>query len=264
MSKKNTRKNGQFLGGIFSLEGKTAVVTGAARGNGQAIATGFLAAGAFVYFVDIIDSENPGLFKKSSQAIFIKADISKKEDLKKIISKVKKSGRSIDILVNNAGITAGYPSEEYPMEQWGKTISVNLTAHFQLSQLVAREMINSKTEGSIINITSISSKFGYSNNPAYVAAKGGLSALTRALAKDWAKYGVRVNSISPGYMRTAMTAKSYADLEARAARLERAMIKRYGEPKELVGAAIFLASSASSYVTGSEITVDGGWSASGF
>ncbi|MEK7536887.1 MAG: SDR family oxidoreductase [Patescibacteria group bacterium] len=264
MNKKSKQKNSQFLDGIFSLEGKTAIVTGAARGNGQAIANGFLAAGAFVYFVDIINPEEPELFKKQSQAVFINADISKKEDLERIISKIKKSGRTIDTLVNNAGITVGYPSEEYPIDQWEKTIAVNLTAHFQLSQLVAREMIKSKKEGSIINIASISSKFGYSNNPAYVAAKGGLASLTRALAKDWAKYGIRVNSISPGYMHTAMTAKSYADPEARAARLERAMIKRYGEPKELVGAAVFLASGASSYVTGSDITVDGGWSVSGF
>ena len=143
-------------------------------------------------------------------------------------------------------------------------MAVDLTAQFQLAQLVANEMIRSKIAGSIINITSISARFGYSDNPAYMAAKGGLVSLTRALAKDFAKYNIRVNCISPGYIRTNMTAKGYADPDARAARLERAMIKRYGEPDDLVGASMLLASKASSYITGAEFVIDGGWSASGF
>ena len=116
---------------------------------------------------------------------------------------------------------------------------------------------------SIINITSISAHFGFSDNPAYAASKGGLSALTRALAKDWAKYGIRVNNICPGYIHTAMTEKSFNDQELYKERMDRVMIKRYGEPEDLVGAAVFLASDASSYITGSDIFVDGGWSASG-
>jgi|SRR3989344_593690 len=247
---------------IFSLEGKTALVTGAARGNGRAIADGLFLAGATVYYLDIIAPES---FKKSARSTFIKADIANDKDLDKVIKAIKNDGHSIDILFNNAGITiGGISSEKYSKKDWDKTMAVDLTAQFQLAQLVANEMIRSKIAGSIINITSISARFGYSDNPAYMAAKGGLVSLTRALAKDFAKYNIRVNCISPGYIRTNMTAKGYADPDARAARLERAMIKRYGEPDDLVGASILLASKASSYITGAEFVIDGGWSASGF
>lgn len=242
---------------LFSLKEKVAIVTGAARGNGLAIAKGLASFGSIVFLADILD------VKPFHNSFFVKTDVANDEQLRELVYKSARLGRKIDILVNNAGVSTARPSESYPMREWDRVLNVNLRAPFRLSQLVALEMINQKSGGSIVNIASLNSRFGFSNNPAYVASKSGLSGLTRALAKDWAKYGVRVNNICPGYIRTAMTEKSYNNPALRAERLERAMIKRYGEPEDLVGAAVFLASDASSYVTGADIYVDGGWSASG-
>lgn len=243
---------------LFSLEDKVAIVTGAARGNGLAIAEGLANFGAITYFVDILEGKVTG-----KNRFFVKGDITNDEEMKKLINEIIATRGRINILVNNAGIAKASPSVDCSLDAWDENLNVNLRAHFALSQLVARQMIAQKTGGSIINITSVSAHFGFSNNPAYAASKGGLNSLTRALAKDWAKYGIRVNNICPGYIHTAMTEKSFSDPQLRAARLERAMIKRYGEPEDLVGAAVFLASDASCYVTGTDIYVDGGLSASG-
>jgi hypothetical protein len=132
---------------------------------------------------------------------------------------------------------------------------------FLLSQAVVRHMM--KKGGSIINITSLGAETGFSNNPAYMASKGGLKLLTKAFAKDWAKYNIRVNNIGPGYIRTDMTRKSYADPELKRKRDERIMLNRWGKPDDLGGAAVFLASDASLYITGQDIYVDGGWLANG-
>jgi len=243
---------------LFSLKGKIAIITGAARGNGLAIAKGLADFGAITWFVDILEAGVSG-----KNCFFVRADITNDERAKNLIDLVIATCGRIDILVNNAGITKASPSEEYSLDDWDKTMDVNLKAPFRLSQLVARRMIKREIGGSIINIASLNARFGFSNNPAYVASKSGLSGLTKALAKDWAKYGIRVNSICPGYIHTAMTERSYNDPILREERLEKAMIKRYGEPEDLIGAAVFLASDASSYVTGSDIFVDGGWSVSG-
>lgn len=249
---------------LFSLEGKTAIVTGAARGNGRAIAEGFLGAGATVYFVDILEEE----LKKTKNSLrgqkagHITADITKKEDLKKIVSYAVKETGKIDILVNNAGITIGEPSEIYSEENWEKTYRVNLKAAFMLSQMAAQYMIKQKS-GVIINVISLGSEQGFSNNPAYVAFKGGLKQLTKALAKDWAKYNIRVNNLGPGYIKTDMTRKSWNDPVLRKERSDRTMLGRWGESDDLVGPAIFLASEASKYITGGDLYVDGGWLAKG-
>lgn len=243
---------------IFFLGGKVAIVTGAARGNGLAIAKGLANFGAITYFVDILEGKVSG-----KNRFFIKGDITNDEEMKKLINEIIATRGRINILVNNAGITKAYPSEDYPLDEWDKVLNTNLRAQFRLSQLVARQMISRKTGGSIINITSLNAHFGFFSNSAYTASKNGLSGLSRVLAKDWAKYGIRVNNICPGYIHTEMTKISYNNPKLRAERLKRAMIKRYGEPEDLVGAAIFLASEASSYVTGTDIFVDGGWSASG-
>jgi 2-deoxy-D-gluconate 3-dehydrogenase len=168
----------------------------------------------------------------------------------------------IDILVNCAGITRPSPSETYPDEDWAKTLEVNLTAIFRLCKLAAQDMIPRRS-GVIVNFASIGAVLGFPNNPAYQASKGGLLQLTRALATDWAKYNIRVNTICPGYTRTAMTEKSYSDEKTKAARASRNMLNRWANPEEMVGPVIFLASDAASYVTGSELFVDGGWCNSG-
>ena len=149
------------------------------------------------------------------------------------------------------------------MEDWNKTILINLTVPFQLSQLVANHMIDKKISGSIINITSLGAEFGFPENPAYCASKGGLKQLTKSFAYDWAKYNIRVNNIGPGYMRTDMTKKSWSDSKLREERTRHIMLERWGDPKDLSGICVFLASDSSEYITGQDIYVDGGWTAKG-
>lgn len=249
----------------FSLDGKVAIVTGAARGNGKAIAEGLLAAGATVYFIDQLKAELEETVRglQDEKAKPIVADLSRREDLEMIASLVYGNEGRIDILVNNAGVTAVHPSESHSEEDWDKVLMVNLKAPFLLSQKVAHFMIEKGEGGSIINITSLGAELGLSNVPGYVASKGGLKQLTKTLAFDWAKYNIRVNNIGPGYMRTDMTKRSYADPELKKSRDNRMMLDRWGESADLAGPAVFLASDASSYITGQDIYVDGGWLAKG-
>jgi len=243
---------------LFSLKGKVAIVTGAARGNGKAITQGFLDSGAIVYTVDL-NTRLP-LDKKET---VLKGDITTEKFIQHLTKRIIQERAKIDILVNNAGITIPGPSETYNLGDWTKTLEINLTAPFRLSQSVARHMIKQKTGGSIINITSMGAELGFPGNPAYVSAKGGLKMLTRAFAADWAKYNIRVNNICPGYIHTTMTEKSFKDPVLYQERLKRAMIPRWGESADLIGAAIFLASDASAYITGIDLPVDGGWLAKG-
>jgi 2-dehydro-3-deoxy-D-gluconate 5-dehydrogenase len=249
----------------FSLEGKVAIVTGAARGNGKAIAEGLLGAGATVYFVDKlkIELEETTRELNNEKAKPIVADLSVMEDLEKIAPTVFKNESRIDILVNNAGITASAPSEEHTEESWDKVVLINLKVPFLLSQAVARFMIENGKGGSIINITSLGAELGLGSVPGYTASKGGLKQLTKTLAFDWAKYNIRVNNIGPGYMRTDMTKRSYATPELKEKRDNRIMLDRWGEPEDLAGPAVFLASDASAYITGQDLYVDGGWLAKG-
>lgn len=249
----------------FSLEGRIAIVTGAARGNGRAIAEGLLGVGAVVYFVDKLKSELKETVQgmKNERAKLIVADLSVREDLEIIAPLVYKNEGRIDILVNNAGITAVQQSESHTEENWDKVLLINLKVPFLLSQKVAHFMIEKGNGGSIINITSLGAELGLSNVPGYVASKGGLKQLTKTLAADWAKYNIRVNNIGPGYMKTDMTKRSYADPELKKQRDNRIMLDRWGESEDLAGPAVFLASDASRYITGQDIYVDGGWLAKG-
>ena len=249
----------------FSLEGKVAIVTGAARGNGKAIADGLLGAGATVYFVDVLKPELEDTVHalKNEKAKMVVADLSVREDLEKIALLVFKNEGRIDILVNNAGITAGAPSESHSEEDWDRVLFINLKVPFLLSQKVAHFMIKNGKGGSIINITSLGAELGLGSVPGYVASKGGLKQLTKTLAFDWAKYNIRVNNIGPGYMRTDMTKRSYANPELKKQRDNRIMLDRWGESEDLAGPAVFLASDASAYITGQDIYVDGGWLAKG-
>lgn len=249
----------------FSLMGKVAIVTGAARGNGRAIAEGLLGAGATVYFVDKLASEleEAVVAQKNPKAKVFVADLSVRAELDSVPSTVYKNEGRIDILVNNAGITAGEPSESHSEEDWDRVLLINLKVPFLLSQAVARLMIEKGGGGSIINITSLGAEQGLANVPGYTASKGGLKQLTKTLAFDWAKYNIRVNNIGPGYMRTDMTKRSYSTPELKEKRDGRIMLDRWGEPEDLAGPAVFLASDASAYVTGQDLYVDGGWLAKG-
>lgn len=238
------------------LTGKKAIVTGGFRGNGKAIAMGLKAEGAEVTVFDIMDGAD-------SPFTYYQVDLRDKAALRQTYEKAVEKNGIYDILVNDAGITKGMPAEEYTFEAWEATLDVNLTVPFLLSQMFARSLIAAKKAGSIINITSLSAKYGFPNNPAYCASKGGLRVLSRQLALDWGKYGIRVNNVSPGYVRTDMTKGSYGDPVLQEERTRRMIFDRWAEPEDLAGACIFLASSLSEYITGQDIIVDGGWEAKG-
>jgi len=239
---------------LFSLEGRTAIVTGGSRGIGAAIASGLAGAGARVTAV-ARSAQGP------SNVDYRVCDLAAAGAFEKLAESVFERERRLDILVNAAAISlpASPASEE---DRFDRTVEVNLRCIYRACIAAARLMQRSGG-GSIINITSVNSVLGFPANPGYVASKGGLRMLTKALAVDLAKANVRVNALAPGYIRTAMTAASHADPVQREARIARMIIPRYGEPGEVVGAAIFLASAASSYVTGTDLFVDGGWTAKG-
>jgi len=239
---------------LFSLEGRSAIVTGGSRGIGAAIAAGLAAAGARVTAV-ARTAQRPA--ELPSEVEYRSCDVTRAGDFEQLVVK----SRRLDILVNAAGVSLP-PSEGTEAERFERTLQANLTATYRACAAAAALMQKSGG-GSIINVTSINSTLGFPGNPGYVAAKGGLRMLTRALAIDYGKHNIRVNALAPGYIRTAMTAGSYADPSQREARTARMIISRYGEPQDLVGAAIFLASPASSYVTGIDLFVDGGWTAKG-
>ena len=227
---------------MFSLENKVAVVTGSARGNGKAIADGFKKFGATVIGLDIIESDDS-----------ILCDITNQDEVKTHLDKLDK----IDILVNNAGVTYVSDFVNYPDEFWDKTYEVNLKAPYKLIQNVAPKM--KKNGGSIINITSLNAELAFPDNPAYVSFKGALKQLTKSAALDLGKDNIRVNNIGPGYFMTDMTKGSWQDEQKHKERKEKTVLNRWGKPEDIIGVSVFLASDASSYITGQDIYVDGGW-----
>ena len=238
------------------LKGKYIIVTGGARGNGAGIASGMAEQGADVVVLDLNKGDNGDLDYRT-------VDLTDYIQMQEVFEEICGIYGNIDGLVNNAGISRGKAAESYDMEDWDRTVRVNLTVPFQMSQLAARHMIEKKISGSIINITSLGAEFGFPENPAYCASKGGLKQLTKALAYDWAKYNIRVNNVGPGYMRTDMTKVSWNDPALREERSRHMMINRWGEPKDLAGICVFLVSGYSEYITGQDIYVDGGWTAKG-
>jgi NAD(P)-dependent dehydrogenase (short-subunit alcohol dehydrogenase family) len=254
-----------FIDQIFSLRDKIALVTGAGRGIGNAIASGFLRAGATVVLVDVdsdrLVSATQALRDENLDAHGIPCDLSRPDQIESLGNKFRGQFARLDVLVNNAGITIGHELLDYPLEDWEKTIHVNLRGPF----LVVQRLVGLMQEhgGSVINITSLNAELGFPANPAYVAAKGGLKQLTKSMALDLGPSGIRVNNIGPGYFDTDINARSRADPIARAERTQRTILGRWGTPQDIVGLAILLASDASSYITGQDIYVDGGWLAKG-
>lgn len=251
-----------YLESLFGLSGRTAVVTGAARGNGRAMAEALLRAGAEVILVDrladTLDREVSLLAGEGLAARGTVCDITSDVERQRLFGEL---GR-IDILVNNAGITLPHPWLDYPQDSWEMTYRVNLLAPFELCRLAARRMAE-QGRGSIINITSLNAELAFPDNPAYMAFKGALRQLTRSLALDLGGRGVRANCIAPGYIRTDMTRASWSDPTREQARAGRTALGRWGLPADLAGAVIFLASDASAFVTGHDLLVDGGWSIKG-
>src|SRR5881227_2993046 len=245
----------------FKLDGKIALVTGASAGLGQAIAIALAEAGADVAChgnTRTPDATLAVISRLGRQALAVAGDLAKKETPKALVdATIKKFGR-IDILVNNAGTIRRAPAVDYSEEDWITVIEVNLSAVFRLSQLAGRQMIE-QGKGKIINIASLLSFQGGITVPAYAASKGGVAQLTKALANEWAGKGINVNAIAPGYMRTSNTKALQEDETRNRQILERIPAGRWGEPSDLAGAAVFLASAASDYVNGEVLVVDGGW-----
>jgi 2-dehydro-3-deoxy-D-gluconate 5-dehydrogenase len=246
----------------FQISGKNALVTGSHRGLGAAIAVALAKAGANVgcHGRDPIPATSCDEVRATGRkAFYVSADLTDSKSCSKIFEKTISEFGSIDILVNNAGAIRRAPAAEYPMEFWNELIAVNLTAVFQLSQLAARHMFERGTGGKILNIASLLSFQGGILVPAYAAAKGGVAQLTKALANEWASKGINVNAIAPGYMATDNTTALRDDPVRSRQILDRIPAGRWGEPSDIAGAAIFLCSSASDYVHGHVLAVDGGW-----
>ncbi len=240
---------------IFSLRGRSAIVTGASRGIGWALAEGLAQAGASVVAVARsvrpVEPFSTGVDYRSCDVL----DIAAFEKCRDVA--IEHDGR-LDVLVNCAGISVS----GYEVDAFDQTLATNLRGPYLCVRAVAATMRERK-RGSIINVTSLASFRGFPDNPGYAAAKGGLSQLTQALAYDLGPSGIRVNNLVPGYIATGMTAATNADPVAHDQRSRHTMLGRWGETSDLVGAAIFLASDASAYVTGQDIVVDGGWLAKG-
>ena len=237
---------------LFSLNGRVAIVTGASRGIGAAIAGGYAAAGATVIGV----GRSPSPDVATPGVDYARCDITDRESFARLVDEITARHGRIDVLANAAGMTA--PGAD----AFETTLAINLNATYRCIETVATVM-KLGGSGSIVNVTSIGSVLGFPGNPGYVAAKGGLRMLTRALALDLGASNIRVNNLAPGYIRTAMTEASYQDPARNEARRARTMLDRWGMPDDLVGAAIFLAAPASAYVTGADLFVDGGWTAKG-
>jgi 2-deoxy-D-gluconate 3-dehydrogenase len=247
---------------LFKLDGKVALVTGAGQGLGQAMSLGLAEAGADIAGLDRTGCEGTcesvrALGRKYHESVvdLREASVEKLNDV--VANIVKELGR-IDILVNNAGTIRRTPAIDFSEKDWDDVLQINLKAVFFLSQAVARVMIP-QGGGKIINIASMLSFQGGINVPSYTASKSGIAGVTRALANEWAKHNINVNAIAPGYMATDNTAALRADPNRSTSILERIPAARWGTPDDLKGAVVFLASSASDYLNGAIIPVDGGW-----
>jgi len=246
----------------FSLKGKTALVTGSSRGLGAGIAIALAEAGAQIALHDhpkfSPDGTHAMLKASGARSAVFTADLSDVSTCPKLIDEVVAEFGTIDILVNNAGIIRRAPAVDHPLEDWLAVININLTAVFRLTQLAGKHML-AQGSGKIINTASLLAFQGGINVPGYAAAKGGVAQLTKAFANEWAGKGINVNAIAPGYMATDNTAPLRADEERSKQILERIPAGRWGLPSDLAGPLVFLASSASDYVNGHVLVIDGGW-----
>ncbi|HEV8430640.1 MAG TPA: 2-dehydro-3-deoxy-D-gluconate 5-dehydrogenase KduD [Pyrinomonadaceae bacterium] len=246
----------------FKLHDRVALVTGASTGLGAAIAIALAEAGAQVACHG--NSRSPEstcneIKSAGGVAHAISGDLVQPETPKNLVAETLERFGRIDILINNAGTIRRAPAAEYSDEDWATVIEVNLSSVFRLSKLTGKHMIERSGGGKIVNIASLLSFQGGITVPAYAASKGGVAQLTKALANEWAKHRINVNAIAPGYMRTANTAALQADETRNRQILERIPAGRWGEPEDLAGAAVFLASGASDYINGHVLVVDGGW-----
>ncbi|EEA25449.1 hypothetical protein TMatcc_006325 [Talaromyces marneffei ATCC 18224] len=257
------------MASLFSLEGRTALVTGGTRGIGQAMAIALAEAGADVVLVQRDESNTTTrdeITKLGRKALIHAAELSDREAVKKVIPTLVQQGVQPDILLNCAGIQRRHPSEKFPDEDWDEVININLTSVFTLARefganLLSRDASEFPTgrRGSVINVASLLSFQGGITVPAYAASKGGVAQLTKALSNEWVAKGINVNAIAPGYIDTDMNVALINDPNRNSGIMARIPAGRWGRPEDFKGVVVFLASQASNYVSGEIITVDGGW-----
>ena len=247
----------------FSLENKVALITGGTSGLGKMMALALAKAGAFVWIASSRNNADETLQEikqQGSNGSFVQVDVTSSDALEKIVSEILDQSQRIDILVNAAGINLRTSAEDLTLTDWQKTIDINLTAPFYLSQLVADSM-KKNNWGRIINIASLQSLRAFDNSIPYGASKGGIMQLTRALAQAYSKDGILVNAIAPGFFRTNLTESLFQNPDKLKELANKTMMGRNGEEKDVFGISVFLCSEANSYVTGQTVFLDGGFSA---
>ncbi|HTP79157.1 MAG TPA: 2-dehydro-3-deoxy-D-gluconate 5-dehydrogenase KduD [Bacteroidota bacterium] len=249
-------------GKLFDLSGKIAVVTGGSTGLGRGMAMGLAESGASIVLVDHRMRKDTAeeLRARGHEVMTLTADLSENDAPQEIVNKVLERFKRVDILVNNAGIIRRSAATSFTEKDWDDVLALNAKSVFLLCQAAARDMMKRK-KGKIINIASVLSFQGGINVVSYAASKGAVGQMTKALANEWAPEGINVNAIAPGYMVTDNTAKLREDKLRYRQITERIPAGRWGEPKDLEGAVVFLASDASDYVHGHVLLVDGGWTA---
>jgi len=250
---------------LFNLEGKLALITGSSQGIGLALATGLAKHGAAVVIngrdAEKVDAAVKQLKKAGHQAHACPFDVTESEAVKAGVDEIENAIGPIDILINNAGMQFRAPLEDFPVDKWQQLLQTNISSVFYVGQAVARHMIG-RGCGKIINIASVQSELARPSIAPYTATKGAVRNLTRGMATDWAKHGLQINAIAPGYFKTPLNQALVDNPEFTAWLEKRTPAGRWGNVEELVGAAVFLAGDASSFVNGQVLHVDGGMTAS--
>ena len=248
----------------FDLSGKVALVTGASRGLGKGMALALAGAGAKMALAargaEGLEKTVREVQDLGREALGVPTDVTQVEQIRALVRHTVDHFGRLDVLIPAAGINLRGPTVDYAEVDWDRVMAVNLKGVFFTCQAAGRVMIE-QGSGSIINVASLTTTFGFPNIAAYCASKGGVGQLTKSLASEWAPYGVRVNAVGPGYYRTVMTEPLFRDPDFREYIYGRIPMERPGVPEDLGGAAVFLASDASAYITGQVLYVDGGWMA---
>jgi NAD(P)-dependent dehydrogenase (short-subunit alcohol dehydrogenase family) len=248
---------------MFSLRGKSAIVTGASRGLGEAIALSLADAGADLVLAsrdrEKLEQVASTARAKGSKCLTVPMDVLNSKEVRSMVDSTLTEFGKIDILVNNAGINVVKPFVDLTEDEWDKVLDTNLKGYFLCSQAVGRKMIEKKS-GCIINNASVFGRTGFMNIAPYVASKGGVVQLTKALAVEWARFNIRVNCIAPSYILTEMASKDIAaNPKILEQNLKKIPMRRAGQPREVGDVVVFLASEAASFITGETLAIDGGW-----